>query len=282
MCNVAHACTQGRAVVVHVDCRAAWLRHDHAGVGSLSYVMQHHLFRQLSPVKAYLSSPSSCLVPASPSQGLLRVRLRHMSLVLLAALSQDPSLQAALYSSHPWEALAVHWRCYAAGRSSKEDGEEAGAADAADHTDDSGQEGELGDGKGGKKRGKKKGKDGLASMDALLKQLCGCGTGSMGSAGGRASAAGKVPAAAAVAAAAAAAQVFVGGLVLGERVHQLAERLACGGRAPSAKCSTRNVDPARKAATKQLLTSFLEAFPDLAAHRTGLVDQAMARNGWVG
>eukprot|EP00983_Pelagomonas_calceolata_P121020 1160760-Pelagomonas_calceolata.AAC.4 len=62
---------------------------------------------------------------------------------------------------------------------------------------------------------------------------------------------------------------------------QLAERLACGGRAPSAVCSTRSVDPARKAAAKQLLASFLEAFPDLAAHRTGLVDQALAKNGCV-
>eukprot|EP00983_Pelagomonas_calceolata_P121021 1160760-Pelagomonas_calceolata.AAC.5 len=127
--------------------------------------------------------------------------------------------EAALYSSHPWEALAVHWRCHASGNGN--DDEEAGAAGAADADCDSAQEGEGGC-KGGKTGGRKKGKDGLASMDAML-QLCGCGAGSMGSTGGHASVAGKAPA---VAAAAVAAQAFVGGLVLGERVHQVGVGMA--------------------------------------------------------
>jgi hypothetical protein len=46
-------------------------------------------------MQAYLGSPSSCLVPSTPSHGILRVRIRHLSLLLLAALSQDPHLQAS-------------------------------------------------------------------------------------------------------------------------------------------------------------------------------------------
>lgn len=38
---------------------------------------------------------------------------------------------------------------------------------------------------------------------------------------------------------------------------------------------------ARKAGAKQLLASFLEAFPGLAAHRTALVDEALDGNGCV-
>lgn len=59
-----------------------------------SFLVALHPFScLLPPTQAYIGSPSSCLSPSLPSHGLLRVHMRHVPLLLLAALSKDPQLQ---------------------------------------------------------------------------------------------------------------------------------------------------------------------------------------------
>ena len=142
-----------------------------------------------------------------------------------------PALQAALYSTHPWESLALHWRNHISGREistshAPEHPEDPAAEDSSAPADTPAEQAAAG-GKSNKVK-RKTGPSALAGIEALLRG-CGCerGVGAVARAGGVngregvVEGQGEVSHTAAVAAAAVAAQAFVVGLVLGERAHQV-------------------------------------------------------------
>lgn len=65
-------------------------------------------------VQVHLGGPRTCLVPASPQEVVVSLRLLYLPLALLAHCSGDPHLRSALYEADPWQAIAAHWESTAA------------------------------------------------------------------------------------------------------------------------------------------------------------------------
>lgn len=95
-----------RPEVLLVGCNSCWLHQHCSGPGSLHHVLQQGLFTALHPVRVYMGGPASFLAPWPPGAAVvLRVRLEDAPLVVLAHLTQDVHLRAALSAPDPWEVI---------------------------------------------------------------------------------------------------------------------------------------------------------------------------------